>query len=286
MGTATTGTTGNPTHPGVRRADPVALLRAAHFPPTVAVTVVVALLAVADGKPPGVVKVVTAAVFTGQLTIGWGNDLVDAGRDRRVGRRDKPLASGRLSEGAVRVALAVAAVACVALSFGAGWRSAVVHLLLGVACGHAYNLLAKSTVWSWLPYAVAFGALPAVATLAGGAPHWPPWWMAVTAAVLGVGAHFLNVLPDLEDDRVTGIRGLPHRLGATRARATATMMLVLGSAVAVLGPAGAPPAWTLAILGVVVALAVVALVARGRLPFYAAIVIALLDVSLLTVVGT
>jgi 4-hydroxybenzoate polyprenyltransferase len=286
MATATTGTTGSPARPGPRRSHPVALLRAAHLPPTVAVTALVALLAVADRQPPGTAVIVTAAVFSGQLTIGWGNDLADAQRDRQVGRVDKPLADGQLRAGLVVWSLAGAAAACVALSFLAGWRSALVHLFLGVSAGHAYNLVAKRTAWSGLPYAVAFGSLPAVVTLAGDSPHWPPWWMAVTAAALGVGAHFLNVLPDLEDDRVTGVRGLPHRLGATRSRGAATAMLVIGSAVAVLGPAGAPAAWTLAILALVTALALVALVARGRLPFYAAIGIALLDVSLLTVVGS
>ena len=46
----------------------------------------------------------TAAVLAGQLTIGWGNDLVDAERDRQVGRADKPLAHGELSTAAVRLA--------------------------------------------------------------------------------------------------------------------------------------------------------------------------------------
>lgn len=286
MGTATTGTAGDPSRVGARRVVPVALLRAAHFPPTVAVTVLVGLLAAADRQPPGTAVLVTAAVFAGQLTIGWGNDLADAGRDRAVGRRDKPLASGELTEGLVRVALVVAAVACVALSFAVGWRSALVHLLLGVGAGHGYNLVAKSTAWSWMPYALAFGSLPAVVTLAGGTPHWPPWWMVVTAAVLGVAAHFLNVLPDLEDDAVTGVRGLPHRLGAGPARLTATAMLVLGSVVAAVGPAGTPAAPAVVVLALVAALAAVALLGRGRLPFLAAIGIALLDVSLLTVVGT
>jgi hypothetical protein len=40
------------------------------------------------------------------------------------------------------------------------------------------------------------------------------------------------------------------------------------------------------VLALVAALAAVALLGRGRLPFLAAIGIALLDVSLLTVVGT
>ena len=47
---------------------------------------------------------------------------------------------------------------------------------------------------------------------------WPPAWMMATGAVLGVGAHLLNALPDLADDDATGVRGLPQRLGAGRVR--------------------------------------------------------------------
>jgi 4-hydroxybenzoate polyprenyltransferase len=252
----------------------------------VAVTALVALLCVGAGKPPSTAITVTAAVFCGQLTIGWGNDLLDADRDRRVGRSEKPLASGALPRRLVLGCLAAAAVACVVLSFAVGWRSALVHLFLGVAWGHAYNLGLKATPLSWLPYAVAFGSLPAVVTLAGTSPVAPPWWMVVTAAVLGVAAHFLNALPDLADDVATGVRGLPQRIGPTATRTTATVLLVGGSAVAVLGPSGTPSplAWTT--LGLVVALGLTALAGRGRVPFYAAVLIALLDAALLVATGT
>ncbi|HSJ21669.1 MAG TPA: UbiA family prenyltransferase [Nocardioidaceae bacterium] len=261
------------------------LLRAAHFGPSVAVTTIVALLAFALGLPAHKGVVVTAAVFTGQLTIGWGNDLLDAGRDREVGRSDKPLVSSDLTPSFVLRWLVVAAAACVVLSLLAGWRSGVTHLALGVAFGHLYNLYFKATPWSWLPYAVAFGSLPAVVSLADTPPQWPPTWMVGAAAALGVAAHFLNTLPDLDDDAATGVQGLPHRVGATRSRLIATALLVLASAVAVLGPAGAPATWAWAALAVVVGLAALALVGRGKAPFYAALAIALVDVVLLAVVA-
>jgi 4-hydroxybenzoate polyprenyltransferase len=273
------------------RADPAAtgrpgaLLGAAHIGPVLAVTCVTALLATADALDLPRAVIVTAAVFTGQLTIGWGNDLVDAARDREAGRRDKPVASGEISSRLVIGCLGAATAACITLSFLVGWRSALAHLLLGVGAGHAYNLVAKATAWSWLPYAVAFGALPAVVTLADQAPHWPPAWMMGTAAALGVAAHLLNALPDFDDDAATGVHGLPHRLGPRRARRTATGLLVIGSAVAVLGPGGAPGGWAVAALAVVAGLALVAFGGRGRVPFYAAIAIALVDVSLLTLVS-
>jgi 4-hydroxybenzoate polyprenyltransferase len=243
--------------------------------------VLTALLAGALGHGLGSGAVVTGAVCAGQLTIGWSNDLIDAARDREVARTDKPLARGDLSGALVRKAIAVAGVACVLLSLACGWRSAVTHLGLGVAAGWAYNLGVKRTVWSGLPYAVAFGALPAVVSLALPERSLPPMWMVATGAVLGVGAHLLNALPDLADDAVTGVRGLPQRLGATRVRVLAPAVLLAGSVVATLGPGGAVPAAAWAGLAGATVLAAVAVAGRGRGPFAAAIGIALVDVTVL-----
>ena len=263
----------------------LSLLRAAHLGPSVAVTTLAAVLAVAFDLPASTVALVTAAVLAGQLTIGWGNDLVDADRDREVGRRDKPLANHDLPRSIIVRYLVVAACVCVVLSLLAGWRSGAVHLLLGVTSGHLYNLYLKSTPWSWLPYAVAFGSLPAFVSLANEPPHWPPVWMIAAAATLGVAAHFLNTLPDLHDDTITGVRGLPHRLGAVRSRLVAATLLVAASALTVFGPAGAPTAWAWAALAIVLALAVPALAGRAKIPFCAAVAIALVNVVLLAVVA-
>ena len=65
-----------------------------------------------------------------------------------------------------------------------------------------------------MPYAVAFGALPGGRQPRGAASALPPVVGPVAGALLGVGAHLLNALPDLADDEATGVRGLPHRLGA------------------------------------------------------------------------
>ncbi|GHA54104.1 UbiA family prenyltransferase [Streptomyces purpurascens] len=260
----------------------LALLAAAHGGPALAVTVITGLLALRGGLHPFHAVAVTAAVFTGQLTIGWGNDLLDFARDRAVGRTDKPLAVGSLPAGWVARALAVAAVASLVLSAFGGWRSALVNVVLATGAGHAYNLGLKATPWSWAPYACGFGTLPSVVTLAGPAPDWAPGWMTGAGAALGVGAHLLNVLPDLADDERTGVRGLPHRIGEHLSRVLAAVLLTAASVLAVAGPAGPPPAWTWPALALVVVLAVVTLCARGRAPFRAAVTIALLDVVLLT----
>ncbi len=262
----------------MRRA--AALLGACHPGPAVAVTVLAGLLARAVGLDLGGIVLVVAAVLAGQLSIGWSNDLIDLARDRAVGREDKPLVDGRVSERSVRVACATAAVATVPLSLACGWLAGLVHLVC-VAAGWAYNLGAKSTPWSWLPYAVAFGGLPVFVSLTADPDQLPPLWLPLAGALLGVGAHFVNVLPDLADDAATGVRGLPHRLGARWSQVVAAAVLVAAAVVIVVGaPVESGPVAVLALV-VTAALAVVALVTHGRAPFRAAIAMALVDVAML-----
>ncbi|MFF5157849.1 UbiA family prenyltransferase [Streptomyces sp. NPDC000348] len=277
----TTGTA--PTRPG---PPPVlALLAAAHGGPALAVAAVAGLLALRSDLDPLDAAVVTAAVLAGQLTVGWGNDLWDLPRDRAVGRTDKPLVTGALPVGRVVRALAAAGLACVVLSALAGWRGALVNVVLGAGAGHAYNLGLKATWWSWVPYASAFGTLPSVVTLAGPVPAWAPLWTTGAGAALGVGAHLLNALPDLADDERTGVRGLPHRIGGRPSRVLAALLLSAASLLAVLGPAGPPAAWASAALVPVAVLVVLTSAARGRAPFRAAVAVALLDVVLLVAAG-
>ena len=255
------------------------LVTAAHAGPALAVTVLAGLLAAGQGLDAGTSTLVVAAVLAGQLSVGWSNDLVDVARDRRAGRTDKPLATGEASPAVVRAACVAAVVACVVLSLSLGLVPGLIHLGC-VASAWAYNLGLKATVWSWLPYALSFGGLTAVVTYADDAA--PPWWWPAGAALLGVGAHLLNVLPDLDDDAATGVRGLPHRLGPRWIAPVAAAVLVAATAVVVVGASVAPV--LAGVAGVVtLALALVVVRGTGRLPFLAAVLIALLDAALLVV---
>src|SRR5690606_39821355 len=71
-----------------------ALARASHPFPAVVVTAMAAGLGVTSGAAPGAAAVLAAAVFAGQLSVGWLNDLVDAERDAAVHRAGKPVAAG------------------------------------------------------------------------------------------------------------------------------------------------------------------------------------------------
>ncbi len=228
------------THGGNDRAATLRLIplaRASHFQPTVAVTAFTTALAVGAGRGWGAARVGSAAL-AGQLAVGWSNDYLDRDRDQRAGRTDKPIAAGEVSAELVRNCAIAAALGCVPLSLLSGWRAAGVH---GVAVGAAfgYNAFLKGTAASVVPYIAAFGALPAFVTLGGRSGHLPPPAATLAAALMGGGAHFINVLPDLETDSLTGVRGLPHRLGATGSLVVGAALL--GCATAIVARAGDAP---------------------------------------------
>ena len=264
------------------------LVLATHAGPTVAVTTVATLLAVAAGVGPARTALLCGAVLAGQVSIGWSNDWLDSGRDRAVARADKPVVQGAVTPATLRSAALAAAAVAVVTSLALGIVPGLLLLVL-VASGWAYNLGLKRTAASVVPYATGFGALPAgVVAAAPGTPA-APWWLVGAGAAMGVAAHFANVAPDLEDDLATGIRGLPHRLGAVPSAVLGA--LSLGSAVGllVLGPEG-PPSTTGRLVLVVAAPAVVLAGLAGsarfrRAAFPAVMLLTVLIVVLLLVSG-
>ncbi|MEU5869668.1 UbiA family prenyltransferase [Nonomuraea sp. NPDC047529] len=264
-----------------------ALALACHPGPTVAVTALVTALAVAAGRDAGGCVLVAAAVLAGQLSVGWCNDALDAGRDAAAGRAGKPVADGTVSVTAVRVAALAALVLCVPLSLASGRTAGLLHLA-GVLGAWAYDFGLKATVLSWAPYAAGFGVLPAFVTLGLPGEPWPAWWAVVAAALLGVGAHLANVLPDIEDDLATGVRGWPQRLGAARVRVLVPLPLLAATCLLVLGPPGGPGVAGWLAMGAAVLLAVGGTLLAGRsarAPFVTAVAVAAVDVLLLLANG-
>jgi 4-hydroxybenzoate polyprenyltransferase len=198
-----------------QRGTALSLVLACHPLPTAAMTIALTAAAALSGRSGAECLLVAATVLTGQLTVGWINDVVDADRDRQVGRRDKPVAMGWLDPGTVTFATACVFLVVVPLSVANGTVAGIAHLA-AVLSAWAYNFWFKRTVLSWLPYAVSFGLLPAFLSyggLGGGYHGGPPTLaMTVLAALLGIGIHFLNTLPDLVEDNETGVRHLPLRI--------------------------------------------------------------------------
>ena len=91
-------TSGPARHLGRRSSAGLAL--SCHPLPTIAVTAISAGLAALAGLSPARGALVVAAVFAGQLSIGWSNDAIDAARDR-ASRSDRtnPLRRARSRPG-------------------------------------------------------------------------------------------------------------------------------------------------------------------------------------------
>jgi 4-hydroxybenzoate polyprenyltransferase len=228
-----------------------ALWRASHPEPVVAVTAATALLSAASGKGARRAAVATAAVLAGQLLTGWTNDLIDAERDARARRRDKPVATGELPKAHVLYAMALALPWSLLLSRAAGRRGPAVHGA-GIADAALYNLGLKATPLSVGPYAAAFALLPVYAL-----DERPPTWALAAGSLLGAGAHLGQVLPDIEADRKEGVLGLPQRLG--RRWSSIGIVGTLGAAAATLSLATRRPATiALAAVGTAVAAAAAA----------------------------
>jgi 4-hydroxybenzoate polyprenyltransferase len=222
----------------------VRLLRAAHPLPAVAVTAFAAGLAVAAGAGPARTALLAAAVAVGQASIGWCNDWVDADADRAADRRGKPVVGAGLPVATVRRAARAALVTAVPLSLALGAVPGLLALAV-VAGGWAYDLGLKRTAVSPLPYAVAFGALPAASvTAAGGTPR-PA--LVAAGALLGVAGHFANTVPDAAADALTGVRGLPQRVGPAASRVVAGVLAAAAAGLAL--AATQPPPVAAALLG-------------------------------------
>lgn len=265
-----------------------ALITAGHPVEMLAITALTTALA-AQAAPHGIVPVLTApAMLAGLLSIGWSNDALDAPRDAAAGRTDKPVATGAISVRAVWIAAFVALAAAAAMSLAISVRTALILAVI-IGAAWAYNLGLKSTAWSGVLYVAGFGPIPAYAASTLPGQPAPSWTVTAAAALIGLGAHFANVLPDLAADRATGVKGLPQqvavRWGPGAVRAIAIVLLLSASVLLLL--ASSPSRRWVALAGLVIAalLAVIGARGSGRLPFYAAIGIAAVDVVLFAAGG-
>ena len=208
------------------------LLKASHFGPTLIVTTISWFFA-AHYWWEGPAYVIAFGVFTGQLVVGWSNDLYDYADDLKHNRQNKPLVAGVISQSYLKRWLTF----MVPFSFVAnllgplGLKGGLVYMF-GISMGVAYNFYFKFNVFSWLPFALAFAALPSCIAISKDVT--PPVWMWLGGALLGSAAHFINVIKDMDQDRASGIGGAPQRIGKRNSILVAALLIALGLSTLVL----------------------------------------------------
>jgi 4-hydroxybenzoate polyprenyltransferase len=190
----------------------LALIRSSHPIPCLSVALFSGLLAIGLGLPEERAGLIFVAVLLQQISVGLSNDWIDFQRDVAANRTDKPTVSGLVKVSWLRNGSLFAIALAIVTSLAMG-SSAVLVMLLMLLAGWSYNLGMKLNWLSPIPYAVGFGAIPIFVGMAATEPFWVEPWIVMAAALLGVSAHFANVLPDMQADKLTGVRALPHLMG-------------------------------------------------------------------------
>ena len=209
----------------VHRVSVRAYLTATHFPQALTMVVLTTLLCVLLGLSGWSVIWVTIATASGQASVGWFNDYLDAQVDKSLDRRHKPVVRHSLNPERLKKPIIVASLLAIPFSFlAAGWLGGIAHLG-AIASAQIYNRHLSRTVWSWLPYAISFALLPIFCWQAASKDIWPSENILVIAILVGVIAHIFNALPDLELDRRVRFGGLVVYLGRCKSIA---LLVVLG----------------------------------------------------------
>lgn len=174
---------------------------------------VFALLAGGDGE--AAVRLGLAMVAL-QASIGALNDVVDAPKDA-VAKPGKPIPSALVTPGLAKgVSIGAAAVGLVlAAVSGPGL---LVLAAAGLAIGYAYDLVAKGTAWSWVPFAIGIPLLPVFGWY--GAAGSLPAHVALLvplAMVAGAALAIANAIADAPRDAAAGVGSVAIRLGRRQA---------------------------------------------------------------------
>lgn len=215
-----------------------------------------AVAGLAGAEVGTVVRLGTSMTFL-QFAIGALNDIVDAPAD--AGRRPpKPIPSGAIPPDVARVVTVVCAGLGLLLA-GVSGRAVLMLAFVVLGIGAAYDLLAKGTPWSWLPFAVGIPLLPVFGWLGATGTLAPAFAILIPMAILaGAGLAIANARADIDADLGSGTRSVATALGAERSWWAGAALMGAATAVGVVftGRAG----WTAVTVAlIVIGTAVVAL---------------------------
>lgn len=198
-----------------------------------------------------------------QFAIGAINDIVDAPAD--AGRvPPKPIPAGLVEPRQARVVAALAALAGLALAAPSGPGLIALGLVV-LGIGFAYDLGAKGTPLSWVPFAIGIPILPIYGWF-GTTGTLPSFFgvLILMAALAGAGLAIANARADLQTDLAAGTTSVATMLGPNRSwwADAALMVAAITIGIVSLGGTGFDAApWTLVSAGIGI---VVAGLALGR----------------------
>lgn len=217
-----------------------ALVRLAHPLPTALNAAVAAGLTLVAGGRSDQAALAAITMLGVHTSIGALNDLLDRRTD--LGRVEKPLATGEVSERTARTVIATGA----AIGLGAASMLGALSLqiaALGATLGYLYDVGIKRTWASFLPFAFGVALIPLFAWSAASREPSMHILLLSAAAIPGGSALALqNALADFRLDAETGMRGVVVRIGERLARVTAAVLHLIAWLIVWGSGAALPPA--------------------------------------------
>ena len=209
----------------------------------------VALVAIVAGGDTSTALRLGVSMTLIQFAIGALNDLVDAPVDR-IGKPGKPIPAGLVAPTVARATVVVAAVGGLLLAVPGGLGLLLIGLA-ALAIGAWYDLRAKGTTLSWLPFALGIPLLPVFGWY-GAVGSLPAVFLVLVpaAANAGTALAIANAIVDMERDDAAGIESIALALGARRAAwlVVALLGVVAFLAIGTAAVVGAPTGWAVAVL--------------------------------------
>ena len=216
--------------PGLARA-----VRIIHpFPTVLNVAATTGLAFVAAGGAPDtslLIRMMLVMLFA-QSAIGVTNDIFDQELDART-KPWKPIVSGAVTR-SLAVAMALGLVAGTIATAATLGAASFALAMLGMACGLAYDVRLKRSIFSAVPFMIAIPTLPLWVWVTLGEWQQELWWLLPLGALIGLALHLANTLPDIDDDTQHGVRGLAHRLGGGGSAAVGWSAFALALLISVL----------------------------------------------------
>ena len=142
--------------------------------------------------------------------VGALNDYCDYPLDKTA-KPKKPLVRGLVTPRFALWQALILAVIGLWLSMELNWLTVFFSGLI-LALGIWYDLRAKRSLWSWVPYAIGIPTLPLWGFAAAGRFERMLLLAYPLGALLSVALNMGNTLPDREGDAAFGLRALTHRL--------------------------------------------------------------------------
>ena len=160
-------------------------------------------VAVAAGADPARALGLGVSMTALQASIGALNDIHDAPDD--AGHKPgKPIPAGLVSVPAAWAVVVTGAALGIGLGTLADVRVGVLAVVV-LLIGYGYDLVAKGTAWSWLPFALGIPLLPVYGWL-GATGDLPAFFIALVpmAMLAGAALAIANARADLERDVAAG----------------------------------------------------------------------------------